>query len=135
MPPLPACSLLCRTILTGDPDQFLHFLGASSYSTQWTAGVYYRAWNTGVIHARHETAAGDKEDTSDGDEWSALQGVLASQLMPAMSEVVCGMMVIEWQYCHGDDADDPAQASLPPNSNGTLDGQSHSPSRLDGGTP
>jgi hypothetical protein len=54
-------------------------------------------------------------------------GVLETELAAAMTELVCGSIVIEGRYCHCGEGEDPADTKLPPKGGGTRDGQSQSP--------
>lgn len=62
-------------------------------------------------------------------------GVLTEELSIAMVELVCGMVVIEGRFCHCDDAEDTMRAKLPPDGDGTLDGQSHGLTSSEGSAP
>lgn len=40
-------------------------------------------------------------------------GVLPGELVDAMTQLVCGMFVIEGRHCHCDDLEDPVESTMP----------------------
>jgi hypothetical protein len=60
-------------------------------------------------------------------------GVLATELVDAMRELVCPMVVIEGRYCHCDDVEGPVHTNLPRETVGTFAAESSATSTSEGG--